>query len=71
MIDADSPVVPWEPLVTRSIIHLMEETRACNSKAGRMPGYRPAHPWRDTIRARMHEMSVRQTRPMPMALPIV
>ena len=64
------PVVPWEPLVTRSIVHLMEETGADNSKAERLLGYRPAHGWREAIRAQMQEMSLRQTRPMSMARPI-
>jgi len=64
------PIVPWEPLVTRSIIHLMEETGADNAKAERLLGYRPAHPWREAIRTQMQEMSVRQTRPMSMARPI-
>lgn len=64
------PVVPWEPLVTRSIIHLMEETRADNSKAERLLGYRPTHPWHEAIRAQMQEMAVRQTQAMSMARPI-
>jgi nucleoside-diphosphate-sugar epimerase len=64
------PIVPWEPLVTRSIIHLMEETGADNAKAERLLGYRPAHPWREAIRAQMQEMAVRQKQPMSMARPI-
>lgn len=64
------PIVPWEPLITRSIIHLMEETRADNAKAERLLGYRPAHPWREAIRAQMQEMAVRQKQPMSMARPI-
>lgn len=36
------PFVPWEPLVTRSIIHLMEEVGADSAKAERLLGYRPA-----------------------------
>lgn len=63
-------IVPWEPLVTRSIIHLMEETGASNTKAERLLGYRPAHPWREAIRAQMQEMAVRQKQPMSMARPI-
>ncbi|MEQ1593300.1 MAG: NAD(P)-dependent oxidoreductase [Thiobacillaceae bacterium] len=64
------PVVPWEPLVTRSIIHLMEETGADNAKAERLLSYRPAYAWREAIRAQMQEMEVRQTQPMSMARPI-
>lgn len=64
------PVFPWEPLVTRSIVHLMEEVGADNAKAERLLGYRPAHAWREAIRAQMREMSLRQARPMAMARPI-
>lgn len=64
------PIMPWEPLVTRSIIHLMEEVGADNAKAERLLDYHPVHDWRDAIRAQMKEMSVRQTRPMSMAMPV-
>ena len=64
------PFVPWEPLVTRSIVHLMEETGADNAKAERLLGYRPSHGWREAIGAQMQEMAARQTRPMRMARPI-
>ncbi len=63
------PVVPWEPLVTRSIIHLMEEVGVDNGKAERLLGYRPVHDWREAVRGQMAEMAVRQTRPMAMARP--
>ncbi len=64
------PLVPWEPLVTRSIIHLMEEVSADNARASRMLGYRPRYHWKDAVRAQMDEMQVRQTRPMKMYRPI-
>ncbi len=64
------PIVPWEPLVTRSIIHLMEETNADNQRAEQKLGYRPAHHWQEAIRDQMAEMSVRETVPMKMAKPI-
>ena len=64
------PLVPWEPLVTRSIIHLMEEVGADNFKAERLLGYRPEHVWREAVRTQMAEMKVRQTRPMQMARPL-
>ncbi len=63
-------VVPWEPLVTRSIIHLMEEVGVDNAKAERLLGYHPTHPWREAVRTQMREMAVRQPRPMSMALPV-
>lgn len=64
------PLVPWEPLVTRSIVHLMEEVGADNAKAERLLGYRPVHTWREAVAAQMQEMSLRQTRPMSMAQPV-
>ena len=64
------PIVPWEPLVTRSIIHLMEETNANNQMAEQKLGYKPAHHWQDAIRDQMAEMSVRETRPMKMVRPL-
>ena len=63
-------IVPWEPLVTRSIIHLMEEVNANNVKAERLLGYHPAYPWQEAVRLQMQEMQVRQTRPMSMARPV-
>jgi len=71
LMEALNPFVPWEPLVTRSIIHLMEEVHADNEKATRLLGYRPFHPWREAIRVQMQEMNERQIRPMPMAKPVV
>lgn len=65
------PLVPWEPLVTRSIIHLMEEVGADNIKAERLLDYRPVHPWREAVRTQMAEIKERQTHPMPMARPLV
>ncbi|MBS4099455.1 MAG: NAD(P)-dependent oxidoreductase [Sulfuricella sp.] len=65
------PLVPWEPLVTRSIVHLMEEVSADNQKAQRLLGYRPVHPWREAVRLQMREMGIRQTQPMRMAKPVV
>lgn len=64
------PVVPWEPLVTRSIVHLLEETGATNDRARALLGYRPVVDWRAAIDAQMQEMAVRQTRPMKMAKPV-
>jgi len=60
------PVVPWEPLITRSIIHLLEEVSADNKKAEQILGYYPVHNWRETIRIQMGEMSARQLQPMRM-----
>lgn len=64
------PIVPWEPLVTRSIVHLLEEVGADNRRAEVMLGYRPRYPWRDAVRLQVREMAERQTSPMPLAAPL-
>jgi nucleoside-diphosphate-sugar epimerase len=62
-------IVPWEPLVTRSIIHLLEEVNVDNDRAERLLGYRPEVPWQLAVRAQVDEMRLRQERPMSMASP--
>lgn len=64
------PLVPWEPLVVRSIVHLLEEVRADNGKAERVLGYRPLHPWKEAIGLQIQEMTLRQEAPMSMARPV-
>jgi len=64
------PIVPWEPLVTRSIIHFLEETGASNDRAKAMLGYEPKVHWEDAIRMQMEEMAVRQKTVMRMHKPI-
>ena len=64
------PLVPWEPLVTRSIIHLLEETGATNERANSMLGYVPKVHWKDAVRMQMDEMAVRQKSAMRMHKPI-
>ncbi|MGD8616803.1 MAG: hypothetical protein PVI91_14255, partial [Gammaproteobacteria bacterium] len=58
--------VPWEPLVTRSIVHLLEETGATNERAASLLGYAPKIHWKDAIRIQMREMAERQSTPMKM-----
>ncbi len=62
------PLVPWEPLVTRSIIHLLEETRATNDKASRLLGYKPKIPWQESVQKQIDELHLRQHAPMAMAV---
>jgi len=65
------PFVPWEPLVARSIVHLMEEVNADNTRAERLLSYKPEYHWKDSVRTQVEEMQVRQIRPMRMIKPIV
>lgn len=64
------PIVRWEPLITRSIVHLLEETGATNQAASARLGYRPKVNWRDAIRKQVAEMASRQTAPMKMHKPL-
>ena len=63
------PIVPWDPLIVRSIVFLLEETNADNERARRMLGYEPRHDWREAIRLQFREMTVRETVAMPLAKP--
>ncbi len=60
-------VVPWEPLIVRSIVHLLENTGASNERAEAMLGYCPEHDWRDAVRLQIAEMERRQLSPMRLA----
>lgn len=64
------PLLPWEPLVTRGIVHLLEETRADNERATRRLGYRPRIEWREAIRMQMAEMALREVAPMRLHRPL-
>ncbi len=59
-------IVPWEPLIVRSIIFLLEETHVNNNKISQALGYKPQYNWKDTIKAQMSEMSIRQKQAMKM-----
>jgi nucleoside-diphosphate-sugar epimerase len=67
LMEKIDPLVSWDPLVTRSIIHLLEEVAADNERAERRLGYRPKVAWRDAIREQMAEMWARQGKPMRMS----
>lgn len=66
LMEALNPLIPGDPLVTRSIIHLLEETGADNGRAAALLDYQPRVNWRDAIREQMAEMARRETRPMAM-----
>lgn len=62
--------VPWEPLVTRSIIHLLEEVNVSNDLATRRLGYQPIIPWQESIRNQFAELQQRMETAMPLARPL-
>ena len=65
------PIVPWEPLISRSIIHLLEEVSVDNERATTMIGYQPKHNWRDAVDIQIYEMNKNQKTAMSMSKPIV
>ncbi len=71
LMEKINPFVPWEPLVTRSIIHLMEEVCVDNERAMKVLGYQPEHSWRDAVDKQINEMHKVQKTAMSMARPIV
>ncbi|KPK40019.1 MAG: hypothetical protein AMJ69_03780 [Gammaproteobacteria bacterium SG8_47] len=64
------PLVPWEPLVTRSIVHLLEDVQVSNAAARQRLGYSPRVNWRSAISAQLGEMHTRQRTSMKMYRPI-
>jgi nucleoside-diphosphate-sugar epimerase len=71
LMEMVDPIVPWEPLVTRSIVHLLEEVSADNSRATKMLGYQPHFDWQDAVTTQIQEMNKLQKKAMKMARPIV
>ena len=63
--------VPWEPLITRSIVHLLEEVAADNSRASELLGYHPRQNWRNAVSKQINEMDKLQKTAMSMSRPIV
>jgi len=70
MMEKLDPLVPWEPLVTRSIIHLLEEVNITNDKAKMRLGYQPKVHWKDAVRKQLMEMKAMQKTNMKMFRPL-
>lgn len=64
------PLLPWEPLITRSIVHLLEETGANNDQARELLGYTPEIHWKEAVHRQITEMQHNQFRGMKMHKPI-
>jgi len=59
--------MPSDPLVTRSIVHLLKNTNTDNQKAERLLGYSSQIDWRDAVRSQINEIHKRPFKPMKMA----
>ncbi len=62
------PIVPWEPLITRSIIHLLEETHVNNDRARKTLDYQPTVHWKDSVQEQIEEIHQYQKKAMSMAV---
>ncbi|MGD2160896.1 MAG: NAD-dependent epimerase/dehydratase family protein [Gammaproteobacteria bacterium] len=62
-------LVPWEPLVTRSIVHLLEETHATNDKARERLGYIPEIHWKEAVHSQLAAMQRNEFKGMKMHRP--
>lgn len=60
------PIMPFDPLVTRSIVHLLKETGTTFDKAKAILGYQPAMNWKDAVRRQIKSMDLYQSVPMKM-----
>jgi len=65
------PIVPWEPLVTRSIIHLLEDTHVNNNNAFDAFAYQPEFSWQDSVSLQINSLIEKNETPMKMAKPII
>ena len=63
-------IVPWEPLITRSIVHLLEETNANNKEAEKLLGYVPEIHWKEAVHRQVSEMHQQNFKGMKMFKPI-
>ncbi len=70
LMELIDPVVPWQPLVTRSIIHLLEETSASNDQAEALIGYVPEIHWKEAVRRQIDAMQREQINTMKLHRPI-
>ncbi|MDD5051266.1 MAG: NAD(P)-dependent oxidoreductase [Sulfuricurvum sp.] len=60
------PLMPFDPLVTRSIVHLLKNTGTDNQKAAELLGYTPTIHWKDAVGRQIREIEKRQKSPMKM-----
>lgn len=63
-------IFPWQPLITRSIVHLLEETNTDNEQARQLLGYIPEIHWKEAVHRQVTEMQHDQFKSMKMFKPI-
>ncbi len=65
-----NPLLPWEPLLTRSIVHLLKDTHASNDKAEQMLGYRPDIHWKQAVDEQIQAMQADGFTGMKLSKPV-
>lgn len=70
LMEKIDPFVPWEPLITRSIVCLLEQTNANNTKAEQVLGYVPEVHWKEAIQIQIEEMTKNNFKEMKLSRPI-
>ena len=66
LMECLDPLMPFEPLVTRSIVHLLEDTHTNNDKARELLGYEPMIEWQAALGEQINEIHTRQHKAMKM-----
>ncbi len=61
LMEVLNPILPGEPLVTRSIIHLLEECNVDNNRARSKLGYHPKISWKESLIDFMNEFKSRES----------
>lgn len=70
LIEKLGRITPWEPLLTRSMVQLLEGTQANNTEAQALTGYIPEIHWREAVARQMQEIKENQFATMKMHRPI-
>ena len=60
------PVLPNDPLIVRSIVHLLEDTNTNNKKAKELLGFTPRSEWKEAVDEQIEQMQKRQKKAMKM-----
>jgi len=60
LMETIDPLVPWNPLIVRSIVHLLEEVNVNNSDVSKRLNYKPMVNWKDSVDKTISSMKKRQ-----------
>jgi len=66
LMEIIDPIMPFEPLIVPSIVHLLEDTHTNNTKAEKRLGYKAKKSWKDALDEQLSQMSTQETKAMSM-----